>query len=76
MMKTTIKKRLGILVLLVVTALASFNLGRNSHITSVSVPGGDTVNIKNVKHIGETPNGDTIVLTYDGSLYMLSKTKK
>lgn len=72
-MKTTIVKRLSILALLVFTALASFTLGKNSHVTSISVPGSDTVNIKNMKHIAETSNGDTIVLTYDGLLYNLSK---
>lgn len=73
MMKTTIKKRLGILALLVVTALASFNLGRNSHVTSVNVPDVGTFNIKNMKEIAEAQNGDKYVLTYDGSLYKLSK---
>lgn len=59
--------------LLVCSILVSFFIGKSSHVTSITVPNNGTYNIKDVKQIGATLSGDTIVLTNSGTIYKFSK---
>ena len=66
------KKKLliaGFFLLFVGSILLSFFMGRVSHVTSITIPYGNTYNIKDVKSVTRTPSGDTIVITYGGKTY-------
>lgn len=73
--RVRIAHKLGISALLFGIIFLSFCIGRFSqpNVTSIHIPNGPTYNIKNVKSIGKTPSGDTIVVTYEGNSCMLSK---